>query len=68
MVLPLAAAAARRRVGGIIARNTQRRTMGSAPAKEWEGIDKVVRDVFPEDHQRACSSRLAVCTKIPDSV
>lgn len=54
MVLPLAAAAARRRVGGMIAKNTQRRAMGGgAPAKEWEGVDKVVRDVFPEDHQRA---------------
>jgi hypothetical protein len=31
----------------------QRRTMagGHAPAPKWEGIDKVVRDVFPEDWQ-----------------
>ncbi|CAJ1949755.1 unnamed protein product [Cylindrotheca closterium] len=53
MVLPLAAAAARRRVGGVISSQVQRRTMAGGPAKEWEGIDKVVRGVFPGDHQLA---------------
>ena len=53
MVLPLAAAAARRNVGRFATKQVvQRRQMGSAPAKEWEGIDKVVRGYFPEDHQR----------------
>lgn len=35
-------------------KSTQRRAMGGgghAPAPEWEGIDKVVRGVFPGDHQ-----------------
>jgi len=27
--------------------------MGGGPAVEWEGIDKVVRGVFPGDHQLA---------------
>lgn len=31
----------------------QRRNFGAAPKQDWEGIDKVVRDVFPEDHQLA---------------
>mmetsp|Transcript_33750 Transcript_33750/g.81836 ORF Transcript_33750/g.81836 Transcript_33750/m.81836 type:complete len:129 (-) Transcript_33750:93-479(-) len=53
MVLPLAAAAARRRGGGAISSQVQRRAMGGGPAKEWEGIDKVVRGVFPGDHQLA---------------
>lgn len=54
MVRPLAAAAtaASRRVGGAIKTQTQRRAMGGGPKKEWTGIDKKVRDVFPEDHQR----------------
>ena len=52
MVLPLAAAAARRRIGGAISSQVQKRTMAGGPAKEWEGIDKVVRGVFPGDHQR----------------
>eukprot|EP00529_Nitzschia_sp_RCC80_P034679 CAMPEP_0113486466 /NCGR_PEP_ID=MMETSP0014_2-20120614/25011_1 /TAXON_ID=2857 /ORGANISM="Nitzschia sp." /LENGTH=123 /DNA_ID=CAMNT_0000380139 /DNA_START=192 /DNA_END=563 /DNA_ORIENTATION=+ /assembly_acc=CAM_ASM_000159 len=37
-------------------KSTQRRAMGGgghAPAPEWEGIDKVVRGVFPGDHQMA---------------
>ena len=54
MVLPLAAAAARRRVGGAIRSQAQKRAMGGGPAPEWEGIDKVVRGVFPGDHQRTC--------------
>ncbi|KAL3935266.1 MAG: hypothetical protein SGBAC_009183 [Bacillariaceae sp.] len=53
MVLPLVATAARRRVGGAIKSQVQRRAMGGGPAKEWEGIDKVVRGVFPGDHQLA---------------
>jgi hypothetical protein len=32
---------------------TQKRAMGGGgPAPEWEGIDKVVRGVFPGDHHR----------------
>eukprot|EP00980_Cylindrotheca_fusiformis_P019006 scaffold6374_cov121-Cylindrotheca_fusiformis.AAC.7 len=53
MVLPIVAVAARRRVGMIAKQQTQRRGMAAAPAPEWEGIDKVVRDVFPKDHQLA---------------
>jgi len=30
-----------------------KRSMGSAPKKDWEGIDKIVRGVFPEDWQVA---------------
>merc|ERR1719162_2528411 len=30
-----------------------RRSMGSAVKKDWEGIDKIVRDKFPEDYQLA---------------
>ena len=54
MVLPLAAAAARRRVGLVAKQHLQqKRNMGGhAPAPEWEGIDKVVRGYFPQDHQR----------------
>ena len=55
MMIPLMAAAARRRLG-IIAQQQQRRSMAHAPAKEWEGIDKVVRSYFPHDHQRAYAS------------
>lgn len=51
MVLPVVASAARRRVG-MAAAQQQKRSMGSGPAPEWTGIDKVVRDVFPGDHQR----------------
>ena len=29
----------------------QRRQMGSGAAPEWTGIDKVIRDKFPEDYQ-----------------
>ena len=57
MVFPIAAAAARRQVGRrIVQQASQRRAMGGghAPAPEWEGIDKVVRDVFPADYQRTC--------------
>jgi hypothetical protein len=54
MVFPIAAAAARRQMGRrVIQQTTQKRSMGGGPAPEWEGIDKVVRDVFPQDHQRA---------------
>jgi hypothetical protein len=53
MVLPVVASAARRHVGLMAKQQAQRRTMGSAPAVEWEGIDKVVRGYFPEDYQRA---------------
>ena len=52
MVLPLVASAARRRAGLIAKQQVQKRSMGSGPAPEWEGIDKVVRGVFPGDHQR----------------
>lgn len=54
MVFPLAAAVTRRRVGMIAKQQVQKRSMGGhAPAPEWTGIDKVVRGVFPHDHQRA---------------
>lgn len=54
MVFPVAAAAARRRMGMIAKQQVQRRNMGGhAPAPEWEGIDKVVRGVFPADYQLA---------------
>jgi hypothetical protein len=53
MVLPIAANAARRRVGMIAKQNMQqRRGMAHAPAPEWTGIDKVVRGYFPQDYQR----------------
>jgi hypothetical protein len=58
MVFSVAAAAARRRIAFMAAHKTsatqqcQRRAMGSGPAPEWEGIDKVVRGAFPHDHQR----------------
>ena len=53
MIVPLAASAARRRAA-MAAQQQQRRAMGGghAPAPEWEGIDKVVRGYFPQDHQR----------------
>jgi hypothetical protein len=53
MVLPVVASAARRHVGLMAKQQAQRRTFASAPAQEWEGIDKVVRGYFPEDYQRA---------------
>ena len=55
MVFPVAAAAARRRVGMIARQQVQRRTMagGHGAAPEWQGIDKIVRGVFPADYQRA---------------
>ena len=37
-----------------------RRSMGTAPKKDWEGIDAVVRKYFPEDWQGACASILFV--------
>lgn len=61
MVFSVAAATARRQIA-VMARKhmtqqvsqAQRRAMGGghAPAPEWEGIDKVVRGVFPADYQR----------------
>lgn len=54
MVFPVAAAAARRRFGMIAKQQVQRRNMaGHGAAPEWEGIDKIVRGVFPADYQRA---------------
>jgi hypothetical protein len=54
MVLPIAAAVARRRVGMVAKQQMQqRRGMAHAPAPEWTGIDKVVRGYFPQDHQLA---------------
>jgi len=55
MVFTVAAAKARRRVAGMATRQAtqgQKRNMGGPPP-EWEGIDKVVRGVFPGDHQLA---------------
>jgi hypothetical protein len=55
MVYSVAAATARRRVAVMATRQAtqqgQKRSFG-APPPEWEGIDKVVRGVFPGDHQR----------------
>ena len=55
MVFSVAAATARRRIAVMATRQAttqgQKRSMGSPPP-EWEGIDKVVRGVFPGDHQR----------------
>jgi hypothetical protein len=37
----------------VIVNTTQKRTMAGHGAKpEWTGIDKKVRDIFPEDWQR----------------
>lgn len=48
-----ASALARRRLAVVATqRMQQRRAMGSGPKPEWTGIDKTVRDVFPEDWQR----------------
>lgn len=55
MVFPVAANAVRRRAGTIAQQQIQKRCMGGGhgPAPEWQGIDKVVRGVFPGDHQCA---------------
>ena len=55
MVFPIAANAVRRRAGTIAKQQIQKRYMagGHGPAPEWEGIDKVVRGVFPHDYQCA---------------
>jgi hypothetical protein len=69
MVFSAAAAVARHRIVVIAAHKTpstlqwQRRAMASGPAPEWQGIDKVVRGVFPHDHQRKFS-----CFEIPNSL
>uniref|UniRef100_A0A7R9W4Z7 Uncharacterized protein n=1 Tax=Pseudictyota dubia TaxID=2749911 RepID=A0A7R9W4Z7_9STRA len=48
------AATVARRAARTAAVQSQRRNMGGhAPAPEWTGIDKVVRDVFPQDYQLA---------------
>lgn len=41
----------------------QRRSMagGGGPAPEWEGVDKVVRGVFPGDHQRTSPRVTRIC-------
>eukprot|EP00534_Pseudo-nitzschia_fraudulenta_P003947 CAMPEP_0201121730 /NCGR_PEP_ID=MMETSP0850-20130426/5551_1 /ASSEMBLY_ACC=CAM_ASM_000622 /TAXON_ID=183588 /ORGANISM="Pseudo-nitzschia fraudulenta, Strain WWA7" /LENGTH=121 /DNA_ID=CAMNT_0047388275 /DNA_START=50 /DNA_END=415 /DNA_ORIENTATION=- len=56
MVFSVAAATARRRIAVTATRQVaaqgQKRSMGGPPP-EWEGIDKVVRGVFPADHQLA---------------
>jgi len=55
MVFSVAAATARRRIAFMATRQAtqgQKRNMASPPP-EWEGIDKVVRGVFPGDHQLA---------------
>jgi hypothetical protein len=68
MVFSVAAATARRRIV-VMAKQTQfgqKRSMGGGgPAPEWEGIDKVVRGVFPHDHQRESVRRLSyrVCRR-----
>ena len=53
MIPAVVASAARRRFAGVARQNiVQKRSMGGGPAPEWEGIDKVVRGYFPQDHQR----------------
>ena len=56
MVYSVAAASARRRIAVMATRQAtsqgQKRSMGGGPPPEWEGIDKVVRGVFPQDYQR----------------
>lgn len=43
----------------------QKRQMGSgAAAPEWTGIDKIVRDKFPEDYQGEFSSRFTLVVRI----
>jgi len=55
------AATAARRVARTAAVQAQRRNMGGhAPAPEWTGIDKVVRDVFPQDYQRTLLTMIIV--------
>ena len=51
MVLHAASAVARRRVASMATQQIQRRNMGSGPKPEWTGIDKTVRNIFPEDWQ-----------------
>eukprot|EP00934_Nitzschia_sp_Nitz4_P000494 Nitzschia sp. Nitz4//scaffold152_size53828//37653//38187//NITZ4_006748-RA/size53828-augustus-gene-0.99-mRNA-1//-1//CDS//3329537220//494//frame0 len=53
MVFPIAANVARRRAGLIAKQQVQKRSFAHAPAPEWEGVDKVVRGVFPKDYQLA---------------
>jgi hypothetical protein len=66
MVFSAAANAARRQIAVMAAHQkpsahqTQRRAMASGPAPEWQGIDKVVRGVFPHDHQRTFFSRFHI--------
>ena len=60
MVFSVAAATARRRFAVMAHKTTQQTTQkrsmgGGGPAPEWEGIDKVVRGVFPGDHHRTFS-------------
>jgi hypothetical protein len=55
MVLHVASAVARRRVASMASQQIQRRNMGSGPKPEWTGIDKTVRDIFPEDWQLAAA-------------
>mmetsp|Transcript_15697 Transcript_15697/g.18925 ORF Transcript_15697/g.18925 Transcript_15697/m.18925 type:complete len:134 (-) Transcript_15697:190-591(-) len=48
------AASASRRAATRVAQQQQKRSMGGGgPKPEWEGIDKVVRQYFPEDYQLA---------------
>lgn len=53
MVFPVAASASRRAATRVV-HQQQKRSMGGGggPKPEWEGIDKVVRQYFPEDYQR----------------
>jgi hypothetical protein len=65
MVFSVAAATARRRIAVMATRQAtaqgQKRSM-AGPPPEWEGIDKVVRGVFPGDHQR---TSFVVIAKLP---
>lgn len=65
MVLHAASAVARRRVASMATQQMQRRQMGSGPKPEWTGIDKTVRNIFPEDWQ--CTF-CVLNSDIPDSI
>mmetsp|Transcript_58712 Transcript_58712/g.70035 ORF Transcript_58712/g.70035 Transcript_58712/m.70035 type:complete len:136 (-) Transcript_58712:93-500(-) len=53
MVLQTLTSTATRGVKHVAKTASSRRHMGSGPKPEWTGIDKKVRDIFPEDHQLA---------------
>lgn len=40
-----------------LAQRAQKRQMGSGAQVQWTGIDKVIRDRFPEDYQGKCAGK-----------